>query len=79
MTSAETGWTMALSFMFAVLLVIMIWCGVYYGKFAPVIRAFESRQKHRHEMAKMKLRAELIKKGMDPEYVAFMQKEMEGK
>lgn len=77
MSNLQTGWTMALSFIFAMTLVIIISCGVYNGCFSPLTRVFESRQRHRHEMAKMKLRAELVKKGMDPEYVAFMQKEME--
>lgn len=72
------GWGLALGFLLTVTLIIatclMIDNGVLRNPFAPFIRAFESHQKHRQEMAKMKLRAALIKKGMDPDYVAFMEK-----
>ena len=74
------SWSLALGFIL-VLTVIVIFTVLAavngMNLFAPLIRAFESRQRHRHEMAKMRLRAELARKGMDPDYVAFMQKEVE--
>jgi hypothetical protein len=40
----------------------------------PVIRIMERRQVHRHEMQKLRLRAELARKGMDPDYIGFLEK-----
>jgi hypothetical protein len=79
MSPVQVGWVMALSFILALVLIAFLWFSVHKGDFhnpfAPFIRAFERRQQHKHEMALIRLRAELTRKGVDPEYVKQLEKE----
>ena len=71
------GWCLALGFLLAVALLFFAWSDhKSINPFAPFIRAYETRQKHKHELAKIRLRAELARKGIDPGYIKFLEDEL---
>jgi hypothetical protein len=71
------GWSLALGSLIVITLIILIAMGIETGHVknpaAPFIRAFERNQVHRHRMQELKLRVQLAKTGVDPEYVKFME------
>jgi hypothetical protein len=72
------AWSLGLGFLLVFLLIIIISVGVADGKIksnpvTPFIRAYERRQAHRYRMQELKLRVQLAKTGVDPEYVTFME------
>ncbi len=74
------AWSLGLGFVIIVFAGIVIAWGVaehnitLSNPLQPVIRIMERRQVHRHEMQKLRLRAELARKGMDPDYIGFLEK-----
>jgi hypothetical protein len=76
------AWSLALGFVLTVILTGFIWASVYQGNFtnplAPLIRAAEARRVHRQKMELIRLKAQLARDGLDPAYVAFLEKEMAG-
>lgn len=64
------GWCLGLGFVI-LLSVIFTVHSLLTGKWGS------SRQEHRQEMQKMRLRAKLVRKGVDPEYVKFLEKQNE--
>jgi hypothetical protein len=74
------AWCLGLGFIVTIVVVCYIGFLIHEGDFgnpfSPFVRAFEARQRHRHFMQAMKLRVELTKTGLDPEYVKFIEKEV---
>lgn len=80
LSPVQVGWILACSFIIVIVIIGMTWNlawnNMFKNPFAPFIRAFESRQQHRHEMQKLKWRADAAKHGIDPEYIKVMEKEL---
>lgn len=67
------GWCLGLGFILIAALLYIAWND---GFFSFIIRALETRQKHRHELEKIRMRAELARKGTDPSYIRFLEDEL---
>jgi hypothetical protein len=66
------AWSLALGFITVIALIIAfscVWTSPWNIK----------RQQHRHEIKQMELRAKLTQKGVDPEYIAFLEKNLNKK
>lgn len=71
------AWSLGLGFVLIIILTVTIAILIDEDKLhAPFSRAFERWHKQRNMERTMKLRAELIRKGIDPKYVEFMEKEL---
>lgn len=74
------AWSLGLGFLLLLIFIIFIWSSIYEGNFgnpfAPFIRAFEKRQAHKHELERIKLRAQLVNNGIDPEYIKVLEREL---
>lgn len=67
------GWCLALGFFLIAALIFVAWsCNIP----EAFVRAYETRQKHRHELEKIRLRAELARRGTDPAYIKFLEEEL---
>lgn len=81
------AWCLGLGFLLTLILVIagivfmydMVDHGKSVNPFGPFIRAFERWHKNRENMKYLRTRANLVKKGLDPEYVKVLEKELEKK
>lgn len=75
------SWSLGLGFVLVVLLIVMLWTQWYnndvHNPFGPFIRAFERRQQLNHKIKMMKVRAQLVHDGLDPDYVKFLDRELE--
>lgn len=76
-------WCLGLGFIFIVLVVCLVAAGIAGGDlelhspFGPVIRMLERRQQYRYEMAKLRLRADLIRHGADAGYIRLLEERRE--
>lgn len=64
---AFDGWALAVGTLLFIIIIITL-CGLFSSKW------WRERQRNKHELAKIRLHAEMTRKGVDPDYLAFIEK-----